>query len=47
MITNTAVNGLIQAMSAYATGHGVQLSGISDVKNNQELMTLVANSWHS
>ena len=31
----------------YASGNGIQLTSVSDVKNNQDLMTMVANSWHS
>ena len=46
-ISNTDVNQLIQTMTAYATGHGIQMASVSDVKNNQDLMNLVAGSWHS
>ena len=46
-ISNTDVNQLIQTMTAYATNNNIQLTSVSDVKNNQDLMTMVANSWHS
>jgi len=46
-ISNTDVNQLIQTMTAYASGNGIQLTSVSDVKNNQDLMNLVAGSWHS
>lgn len=46
VITDTVINNLIQSMSSYAIDQGIQLTCVNDVKNNQELMTLVANSWH-
>ena len=46
-ISNTDVNQLIQTMTAYATANSIQLTSVNDVKNNQDLMTMVANSWHS
>jgi ABC-type branched-subunit amino acid transport system substrate-binding protein len=46
-ISNTDVNQLIQTMTAYALGHGIQMTSVNDVKNNQDLMNLVAGSFHS
>lgn len=46
-ISNTDVNQLIQTMTAYAASNGIQLTSVTDVRNNQDLMTMVANSWHS
>lgn len=46
-ITNNEVNQLIQSMAAYATDNDIQLTNVSDVKNNEQLMTLIANSWHN
>lgn len=46
-MTTTDINALIQNMAAYANNNQIEFTGISDVKNNQDLMTMVANSWHS
>ena len=46
-VSNTDVNQLIQTMTAYASENNIQLTSVSDVRNNQDLMTMVANSWHS
>lgn len=46
-ISNTDVNQLIQTMTAYANGNNIQLTSVNDVRNNQDLMNLVAASWHS
>jgi len=46
-ISNTDVNQLIQTMTAYATANSIQMTSVADVKNNQDLMTMVASSWHS
>lgn len=46
-ITNSEVNLLVQQMSAYAVGHGIQLSSVDSVLANQNLMTMVSNSWHT
>lgn len=43
----TDINALIQNMAAYANNNSIEFTGINDVKNNQDLMTMVANSWHS
>lgn len=46
-ISNTDVNQLIQEMTAFASANSIQLSNIDDVKNNQDLLTMVASAWHS
>ena len=46
-ITNSEINQLIQSLTAYATDNDIQLTNITDVKNNEQLMTLIANSWHN
>lgn len=46
-MSNTDINQLIQNMTAYAAENNIQLTNVSDVKNNQDLMTMVSNSWHS
>ncbi|MBN2429777.1 MAG: FrpA/C, partial [Deltaproteobacteria bacterium] len=45
-LTDTDINQLIQQMSAYAVDQGIAFNNINDVYNNQDLMTMVANSWH-
>lgn len=46
-ISNTDVNQLIQTMTAYATAHSIQMTSVNDVKNNADLMNLVAGTWHN
>lgn len=41
-ISNTDVNQLIQTMTAYASNHGIHMTSVIDVKNNADLMNLVA-----
>ncbi|MEZ4600501.1 MAG: cadherin-like domain-containing protein [Syntrophotaleaceae bacterium] len=46
-LTDGDVNQLIQQMAAFAVDEGIAMNSLDDVRNNQELMTLVANAWHS
>lgn len=46
-ISNNDINQLIQNMTAYATANSIEFTNISSVKSNQDLMNLVASSWHS
>ncbi len=46
-LTDSDVNLLIQSMNAYAANNDIQISSINDVKNNADLMNLVAAAWHS
>ena len=46
-MTSTEINSLIQNMAAYAANNSIEFTGISDVKDNQDLMTMVASAWHS
>ena len=46
-LTDSDVNFLIQSMNAYAANNDIQISSINDVKNNADLMNLVAAAWHS
>jgi len=46
-LSDADVNQLIQQMAAFAVDEGIAMNSLNDVRNNQELMTLVANSWHS
>jgi Ca2+-binding RTX toxin-like protein len=46
-LTDADVNQLIQQMAAFAVDEGISMNSLDDVRNNQELMALVANAWHS
>ncbi|HAD04554.1 MAG TPA: hypothetical protein DCF93_08000 [Desulfuromonas sp.] len=41
------IDSLIQQISAYAVNEGIALTGPDSVRQNESLMTLVANSWHT
>ncbi len=44
-ISNTAINQLVQDMTAYAAENGISLNYVEDVKNSAELMNLVNAAW--
>lgn len=44
-LTDADVNRVIQEMSSYAVNEGICLQSVEDVRRNDELMTLIANSW--
>lgn len=46
-ITDSDINLLIQNMTAYANNNAIEFTGIESVKNNADLMNLVASAWHS
>jgi Ca2+-binding RTX toxin-like protein len=46
-LTNTDINVMIQQMSSYAATNGIQLTSVDSVIANQNLMTMVSNSWHA
>ncbi len=46
-LTDSDINQIIQDMTTYATDNGISLTSINDVKNNQDLLNVVINSWHS
>lgn len=46
-LTNDDINLIIQNMTTYASTNGIALNNINDVKNNNELLNLVATGWHS
>lgn len=46
-ISNYDINQIIQNMSAYAQNNAVEFTSIESVKNNAELMNIVAASWHN
>jgi len=44
-LTDADVNRVIQEMCSYAVNEGICLHSVEDVRRNDELMTLIANSW--
>lgn len=46
-MTSADINALIQNMTAYANNNNIEFTCVNNVKNNQDLMTMVANSWHA
>lgn len=46
-LSDADINALIQNMTAYAANNDIQISSINDVKNNADLMNLVAVAWLS
>lgn len=46
-MTDADINALIQNMTAYANNNAIEFTGIESVKNNADLMNLVASAWHS
>ena len=46
-LTNEDINTIIQDMTAFANDNGIPFSNIDDVKGNEGLMNIVANSWKS
>jgi Ca2+-binding RTX toxin-like protein len=45
-LTNGDINKVIQDINAFATSHGIALTSVNDVQNNQDLMTIVSSAWH-
>ncbi|MDD3597206.1 calcium-binding protein, partial [Sulfuricurvum sp.] len=45
-LTSNDINVIIQSMNAYATDHGITIDSMDTVKNNQDLMNIVAAGWH-
>uniref|UniRef100_UPI00359402FB calcium-binding protein n=1 Tax=Vampirovibrio sp. TaxID=2717857 RepID=UPI00359402FB len=46
-MTNADVNLVIQNMTSYASSHGISMSNLSTVQNNQALLNIVAAGFHS
>jgi Ca2+-binding RTX toxin-like protein len=46
-MTDADINQLIQDMSAYAVTEGISLDSLADVRQNEELMTMIAGSWQA
>ncbi len=46
-MTAADINQIIQDMSAYATTAGISMDSLDDVRNNEELMAIVASGWQA
>ena len=46
-LTANDVNLVIQQMTAYATSNSISLTSLNDVRNNDNLLQLVATAWHN
>ncbi|MCF6267724.1 MAG: Ig-like domain-containing protein [Desulfuromusa sp.] len=46
-MTDADINQLIQEMSAYAITEGISLNSIDDVKQQEPLMAMIADTWHA
>ncbi len=44
-MTDADINQIIQEMTAYAVAEGIALNSLDDVRQNEELMTMIAGSW--
>jgi len=45
-LTNADIARVIQDITKFAADNGIVLSSIDDVRNNQDLMNIIANAWH-
>jgi VCBS repeat-containing protein len=45
-LSDSDIHQLIQSMSAFAVNEGIGMKSMEDVRCNEELMTMVAASWH-
>ncbi|SEA83603.1 Ca2+-binding protein, RTX toxin-related [Desulfuromusa kysingii] len=46
-MTDADINQLIQEMSAYATTEGISLDSLDNVRQDEQLMTMIADSWQT
>lgn len=44
-LNNTQIDQIIQNINAYAVQEGISINSVSDIKNNEDLMNIVNNSW--
>jgi Ca2+-binding RTX toxin-like protein len=45
-LSNNDIENIIQQMNAYAQNNGIDMTNTQDVRNNENLMAIVNNSWH-
>lgn len=46
-LTDDDINALIQDLTSFARHHGIHLSKVQQVANNEDLMNIVINAWHT
>ncbi len=46
-MTDADINQIVADMAAYATSHSISMTNLDDVKNNTDLMNIVAAGWHN
>ena len=46
-LTDADINQIIQEMSAFSTAEGISLDSLDDVRQHEELMTMIAESWQA
>lgn len=46
-LTSSDVNNIISNMSTYAANNSVSFNSLNDVESNQNLMNIIASSWHA
>ena len=46
-LTDADINQIIQEMSAFAMAEGISLDSLDDVRQHEELMTMIAESWQA
>lgn len=46
-LTDADIVTVIQQVTAFASANGIALSGVNDVRNNPDLMNIIASSWHA
>jgi glycine cleavage system H lipoate-binding protein len=47
LLTAADIDAVVQQMSAYAVKEGISLNSLDSVKHDENLMALVAGSWHA
>ncbi|MEA3363509.1 MAG: calcium-binding protein [Thermodesulfobacteriota bacterium] len=46
-MTDADINQLIQEMSTYAIAEGINLDSLDNVRQDEQLMTMIADTWHA
>ena len=46
-LTENDINRIIQEISAFANSNGISITSVDDIRNNQQLMNIIANAWHT
>ena len=41
------INRIIQEISTYAETNGINITNVNDIRNNQQLMNIIVNAWHT